>query len=228
MEYRYGIMPLIYSYRDITKVMKRGQNVKSKRVAVVTPTGTGVTLPGSNTNYRWTTTEGYVQISGNVFQHFEWSSAARLAGLGINPLTTLWELIPYSFVVDWFVNVGDYITRKTTLPASQIQWACISQRKNYIKKTFVHYKQDDKTIPIVVRKCTPWYGSQPPAQPSETCSRPEESQLHTEVRTNSYSRQIFLLNGAQLTVSPSLNWRRLIDSAVMANNQLGAYLRHFR
>lgn len=28
----------------------------------------------------------------------------------INPLQTAWELVPFSFVIDWFVNVGDHIS----------------------------------------------------------------------------------------------------------------------
>lgn len=34
-----------------------------------------------------------------------------LAELGVtNPLAVAWELVPYSFVVDWVVNVGDYLS----------------------------------------------------------------------------------------------------------------------
>jgi len=32
---------------------------------------------------------------------------------GLNPLTLAWELMPYSFVVDWFADVGDYLNRLT-------------------------------------------------------------------------------------------------------------------
>lgn len=33
----------------------------------------------------------------------------------VNPLTIAWELVPFSFVVDWFVNVGDVISSMTDL-----------------------------------------------------------------------------------------------------------------
>lgn len=33
--------------------------------------------------------------------------------LGNNPLLTAWELVPYSFVVDWFIPIGDFIAQAT-------------------------------------------------------------------------------------------------------------------
>lgn len=31
----------------------------------------------------------------------------------VNPATVIWELIPFSFLVDWFVNVGDFLSSYT-------------------------------------------------------------------------------------------------------------------
>lgn len=31
--------------------------------------------------------------------------------LGNNPLLTAWELVPYSFIVDWFLPIGDFLTQ---------------------------------------------------------------------------------------------------------------------
>lgn len=39
------------------------------------------------------------------------STGNTLSSLGLtNPLSVAWELVPYSFVVDWFIPVGDYLS----------------------------------------------------------------------------------------------------------------------
>jgi hypothetical protein len=39
---------------------------------------------------------------------------AELETLGLlNPLSLAWELLPYSFVIDWFLPIGDYLAATT-------------------------------------------------------------------------------------------------------------------
>lgn len=226
MEYRYGIMPLVYSYRDIMKTLERGNSVSRRLCRVISPDPTGVSLPGSSSTYTWTETVGDVTVRGTVFQYYSAASAARISGLGVNPLRTAWELIPYSFVVDWFVNVGDYITRSTSTDLSTFTQACISTRSRYTVRTWQHYPNQDVTL--TATKLSGTYNPADVPNSYQLISRPEESQLLKEVETDSYDRFPFSLNAAQLTINPNLNWRRLIDSAVMANNQLRSFSRTFR
>lgn len=37
-----------------------------------------------------------------------------LSALGLQPLPTLWELLPWSFVMDWFLNIGTFLEAWTT------------------------------------------------------------------------------------------------------------------
>lgn len=60
--------------------------------------------------------------------------AARTVGLGpSNWLPTAWELVPYSFVVDYFSNVGDIISAYS-LASSSLRWAYKTTR---FESTFV-------------------------------------------------------------------------------------------
>lgn len=228
MQYRYGIMPLAYSYRDLMKNLNRGICMTSRKSKVVSPQRTNVTLPGSGSTYFWTETLGEHKISATVFQQFDSTNDSVLSGLGMNPCATAWELIPYSFVIDWFVNAGDYITRRTSRPLSKYHWACISHRENYAVTKYIHYPNSDKTITFGNVLPTPWHGTSPPATAPEVISRPECSYPVERTEYQLYDRWLFGLNDAKLVVKTSLNWRRLMDSAVMAVNQLGSMNRSLK
>jgi hypothetical protein len=43
-----------------------------------------------------------------TFEAYEELSALRQMGLG-NPASILWERLPYSFVIDWFIPIGNYL-----------------------------------------------------------------------------------------------------------------------
>lgn len=228
MQYRYAIMPLVYTYRDIQKSIHRGIGVRTKKTASVSPKPNGTSLPGSNYQYKWVEYVGTQRYSASVFQYYSWTSLSRLASLGFNPLVTAWELIPYSFVADWFVNMGDYIVRTTTPNLAGKSWACVSHRCDYQKKTWVHFPVGDYSRTCANVVPINWYGAQPPASPSQFISKPEESQLLQEVDTQTYTRWLFSLDDAKLNLGPALNWRRMMDSAVMSLNLLTSLSKRFR
>ena len=43
----------------------------------------------------------------------------------LNPFKTGWEIVPYSFVIDWFVNVGRWIDSLSMLTVAQDWTACV-------------------------------------------------------------------------------------------------------
>lgn len=75
---------------------------------------TAVVEPGgyySGTISRELHRQGWVR-AGVLYQHeLTWSDQFGLSMHNVLP--TLWEWIPYSFVVDWFVNVGDFVRAVT-------------------------------------------------------------------------------------------------------------------
>lgn len=229
MAYRYGIMPLMYSYRDILKTIDRGINTSDHCRRTVLPKPTGITLPDGSTPYMWSEFVGSINLRGTVFQHYDLDvGGAQLTGLGLNPFVTAWELIPMSFVVDWFVNVGDYITGNMTPNLAQRTQACISQTTRHIKNTWVYYPADNQSITPENKLPSNWYGPFPPNASPRAFSAPAGSQLLEEVATDTYVRWLVPLSGVQLSLRPYLNWKRGIDAAVIANNLLRSFRRIFR
>lgn len=53
-----------------------------------------------------------------------------LAASGItDPLSVAWELVPFSFVADWFVNVGDYLRAQTIGRGWTFMYGCESKKQ---------------------------------------------------------------------------------------------------
>lgn len=222
MGYRYSIMPLVYSYRDIVKTQKRSHDVTTRAYRTVSPRDLGVSLPGSTVIYKTVTYTGNIQLRASVFQAFSSAELARFAGTSSNLITTAWELIPMSWVFDWFINVGDFLARSTGSTWAQVRWACISRRDSYTKTTSVHLPNQDETISINKKTPTNWWGSQPPTPPSVVLENPEGLYPLKTEEVDSYRRWLFDVTSARLSFSPSLNWKRYLDSAVLSLNMLRA------
>lgn len=65
--------------------------------------------------------EKWVQRVSYRYELFEKLDAPRSLGL-MNPLSVAWEIIPYSFVVDWFLPIGSYLDNLAILPHLKGRW----------------------------------------------------------------------------------------------------------
>lgn len=102
MGYRYGIQPIVYSINDALDYLERQGVFRTVR-------------QGLNQTFSIVTPHGPVTFSG---RDRYWGKAKidptqNLADLKFNLLSTAWELVPLSFVVDWVLNVGDFLSALT-------------------------------------------------------------------------------------------------------------------
>lgn len=118
MEGRYAIRPVVYDMCDVVKALKKARTNKPHRQTA----RSGANFSGTNETSdvvvytmanRWKlhatkTTKRDVQARSGVLSAVDAVSEATIWGLD-QPVSALWELIPFSFVVDWFFNVGKTI-----------------------------------------------------------------------------------------------------------------------
>lgn len=119
LQYRYALMPLIYTVEDALGILLKGEveyrttRKKARRNIALSSTD-------------WNISDFEVIDRCFVKHRFEYnlenySSASNF--LTTNPALTLWELTTLSFVVDWVFNIGDLLAAFDT-PEGVTQEAC--------------------------------------------------------------------------------------------------------
>lgn len=114
LETQYAFMPLISQSYEAGKALKAVTGPRVLRFAVGS-SAKRETTEGSDSlpNYSWPLHWSYSKRL--VAELSEDIPLERSLGL-VNPAEVAWELVPYSFVVDWFVPVGSYISALGQIP----------------------------------------------------------------------------------------------------------------
>jgi hypothetical protein len=124
LEYKYGWMPLLQDVKGSAEYFAQQNLVRPLRFHC-----TSRVRETKSTSWQYTSARyGGGTVTGNYFLSSDletrvtvWCELnsphiATYQQLGLtNPLLIAWELVPFSFVFDWFVGVGDYLTAMTSL-----------------------------------------------------------------------------------------------------------------
>lgn len=114
LAYIYGVRPIVNDVHDAISLL---DNVYSGEPP---PTKSGFLerrrLGDLNASpFKYNNIEGKLTLRGGVYYVVKDHEWFLLQDVGLaNPPSVLYELVPYSFVVDWFVNVGDWILSQQT------------------------------------------------------------------------------------------------------------------
>jgi len=111
LEFRYGWRLLVYDIQDINEALK-GLKEKS-RTRNKQRVGSNFSWVDDMSTFReyGSSTQTYTDV-----RHVDLSVRGSIiadfvpAEISINPFITAWEVIPYSFVLDWFWNIGQSIS----------------------------------------------------------------------------------------------------------------------
>jgi len=115
LQYRYGVRPLVSSVNGVldalaTSKVKERHTYRGSYSLHTQATTTG-TISWNAANHTWQqTSTDDVQIRGGLL--FQEEVIRKSTALGLTAggmLAVPWEIVPFSFVADWFVNVGSFL-----------------------------------------------------------------------------------------------------------------------
>lgn len=91
-----------------------------------------------NYNYSDMKTEGTHRSTCSFIARLDSPLVASAEKLGlINPALVAWELVPFSFVVDWFLPIGNYLDSLTTFSGYTIMDKCLAESQ-FLYQTNIH------------------------------------------------------------------------------------------
>jgi hypothetical protein len=145
LEYRYGIIPLMMDIEGVLKALRPRTNKRfTSRAQRVLPTfTTTIDTPASSFylhDLRTKITEDVTIRAGVYYEHF--GTMDERFGMSISDIpSAMWELIPYSFVVDWFLNIGSYIDAMTPRAGSRdlAAWYTV-KRIHKIERSMINFR----------------------------------------------------------------------------------------
>lgn len=114
LELQYGWLPLLSDVYESAKAFEKlSQAPRITKVSVFKTKEKP--WNGSQSPANWYGYGKYRFIKKLTYEMTEDLSASRSLGL-LDPLSLTWELLPYSFVVDWFIPIGTYLENLNVIP----------------------------------------------------------------------------------------------------------------
>lgn len=138
LQYRYGILPIVRDIEGILRGMQENVGLKRQTTrAFVNDTRNETRQFISSISPLDATvleqTEDTVLVRAMSLDEYVATVDSNIGFTTKGLLTTPWELIPYSFVIDWAFNIGDYLGAISPAPGYKQLGSCVVVKRT--KKT---------------------------------------------------------------------------------------------
>lgn len=176
LEHAFGWKPLMMDIEDAFEALSslsereevvhlsrsaQGQKLKSQSLSSgLYPGSTRLRRKTSNRVKLQTT----VRYRGDVVSQAATTFADKAARWGFTPsqfLPTAWELLPWSFLVDYFATIGDYLDA-TFVDTATLKWTCRTIRRKLVTERLVSPDRDG-TLSFIPSAGRPIWSSQGPS-----------------------------------------------------------------
>lgn len=211
LEYKYGWTPLLSDVKgaaeffaqkhvgrpvQFTVISNRKHDASGTRRVTYTPYGG---LPTSTITHRFTL---HNECKTKIWCEITNSRLSELQQLGLtNPLLVAWELVPYSFVFDWFLQVGQWLEGLTAFDGIRV--------KRVWQTSWFECRYERETPPTVRSDATYTY---------------EESSLNIKNRIRQFGRGVPSLDPTALTPlkGKPLSFEKMITSLALLRGNYGS------
>lgn len=230
MEFRYGIMPIVYSVHDLLEINQEGKYATVRK----TVRSDVEVSPEYSDQSPYFETIGVSELKASITAKARWGSQGlkNFDRININPITTATAVLPWSMVVRWFFNVQSYLDVKVKSLTSLAleQHACVAVREKRELGTYLCIAPGYRNEHVVhlgdSGMCGKgFYGVQ--SFGTYTDIRPQRVRLSWESMDN-YQRYLFKPEDVKLVYNPYINWKRGIDSLILATRPLSKLLRSLK
>lgn len=159
--YRYGIRPLLNDYEEIVKGLQKEigkvrRNLRSGMKLGAEEYVSGTVNQNYVANHYTLQRVDEVILRAMVMEEFTASLANNIGFSAKGLLTLPWELVRLSFVVDWFINIGDTIGAVAPAFGYDVLGSCLVEERTLRATWLATGTTEDSGTYEVIR---PWSGS---------------------------------------------------------------------